>query len=55
MWANQQTGFNPTTPAPTPDQFASGQPASQGSGGRRRGRCESGASEDCEEVRLKVL
>ena len=38
MWANPQTGFNPTTPAPTPDQFSSGQPASQGSGGRRRGR-----------------
>lgn len=29
-WANQQTGFNPTTPAPTPDQFASGQPATEG-------------------------
>ena len=29
-WANQQTGFNPTTPAPTPDQFASGQPVTQG-------------------------
>jgi hypothetical protein len=30
MWANEQTGFNPTTPAPTPDQFASGQPVTQG-------------------------
>jgi hypothetical protein len=29
-WANGQTGFNPTTPAPTPDQFASGQPVTQG-------------------------